>query len=101
MILTILTEPELEFGANGKHVDIRFGIMHHGPFDVGTDRAPTRIRIGLIGTPANLEGVSEWLETCRQPISGKDTRKQNLFPQFPGFGSEGGFRSTLTLEPAL
>lgn len=101
MKLDVLTEPELEFGAGGRHVDIRFGVMHHGPFDAGTDRAPTRIRLGLIGKPSNLEGVRGWLETCRQAIAAKPSPKRNLFPRFPGFNAEAGFRSTLTLEPTL
>jgi len=32
MNVDFLREPELEFGA-GRHIDIRFGLMHYGPLD--------------------------------------------------------------------
>jgi hypothetical protein len=33
-----LSEPELEFGSEGRHIDIRFGLMDYGPADVGAPR---------------------------------------------------------------
>lgn len=101
MILDILPEPELEFGAGGRHVDIRFGVMHYGPFDVTTNFAPRQIRLGLVGTATNLEHLRGWLEACRQPILAKESPKRNLFPRFPGFNAEVGFRSSLMLESSL
>jgi len=35
-----IAEPELEFGGGGRHLDIRFGLMDHGPFDAAHPEAP-------------------------------------------------------------
>ena len=50
MNLSILEEPELEFGGGSRHVDIRFGIKDYGPFDLQAPKAPKEVRLGLIGT---------------------------------------------------
>src|SRR5690606_32865365 len=55
MTFDFIDEPELEFGAGGRHIDIRFGIMDNGPADVEAARAPKAITVGIIGTPANVE----------------------------------------------
>ena len=49
MNVTFLDEPQLEFGGNGRHIDIRFGIMGHGPLD--------RTR-GTAGGRANLSAAN-------------------------------------------
>ena len=49
MNITFLDEPPLEFGGSGRHIDIRFGIMEHGPLDRTRGTAPRRIRVGLVG----------------------------------------------------
>jgi hypothetical protein len=100
MKISCLTEPELEFGT-GRHVDIRFGLMNHGPLDVGSSSAPKRIRCGIVGTSETVEGLARWLERCRREIVGKETKKPNLFPRFPGFNDEAAFRSSLVLDPRL
>jgi len=38
--IEVFDEPELEFGAEIRHIDIRFGIMNYGPLDVGSESAP-------------------------------------------------------------
>lgn len=58
MKLTHLGEPLLEFGGAFRHVDIRFGIMDYGPFDLGMDAAPTRIRLGIVGSAETVEGTA-------------------------------------------
>ena len=100
MKIDCLPEPELEFGT-GRHVDIRFGLMNHGPLDVGAATAPARIRCGIVGTPETLESLVGWLERCRSEVAGKASEKPNLFPRFPGFNEDAAFRSSLVLEPRL
>ena len=80
-------EPELEFGA-GRHIDIKFGLMNHGPFDFENALAPKKIKLGIVGTRETIEGVVTWLEKCRSGISAKPSKLSNLFPHFPGFGED-------------
>ena len=78
-------EPELEFGT-GRHIDIKFGLMNHGPFDFDNPLAPKKIKLGIVGTPETIKGVAAWLEKCRNGIPAKPSKRPNLFPRFPGFG---------------
>lgn len=95
-----IDEPELEFGG-GKHVDIRFGLMHLGPLDVGGPRAPRQIELGLVGTTTTLEGTRKWLERCREEVAAKESRLSNLFPRFPGFRHGVAFDSEVVVSPEL
>jgi hypothetical protein len=84
----VIDEPELEFGSGGRHIDPRHGIMHWGPVDVGTDSAPSVIRVGVIGPEAAVEGIRSWLYRAQEPIEAKPPRypgQAKLFPAFPGF----------------
>ena len=99
MKLSHLHEPELEFGLGQRHVDIRFGLMDNGPFDTGQQGAPAQVRLGLIGNAETVEGVEEWLVRCAAGINAKsDTRLTNLYPPFPGTGTEGPFRVPFRLS---
>lgn len=101
MKASLLTEPELEFGGLGRHIDIKFGLMDHGPFDYDSSVAPREIKVGLIGTTETIEGVMAWFERCRHEIPAKKSRQPHLFPRFPGFNLDCGFRSTLVTEARL
>ena len=97
----VIDEPELEFGSGGRHIDPRHGIMHWGPVDVGTDSAPARIRVGIVGVESAVEGVRSWLQRAREPLPAKKPRypgQAKLFPPFPGFDEDHTFRSVLALE---
>lgn len=97
----VLDEPELEFGAGGRHIDPRFGLASHGPLDVGTAAAPERIRVGIVGAAAAIEGIRSWLGRAREPIAGKPAKylkQRALFPDFPGFNSDNAFRSLLVFD---
>lgn len=100
MKIDILPEPELEFGS-GRHIDIRFGILNYGPHDVGNDLAPRTIRVGIVGTPEDVERVAEFLERCREGIPGAESRQSNLRPAFPGFRPDTAFYSTLIVDDSL
>lgn len=91
-------EPELEFGSGGTHVDIRHGIMLHGPLDSGEATAPAQIRVGLVGTTESVDGVRNWLNHCKTGIPAKASRLGNLFPPFPGFGSDTTFHCDLAFH---
>src|ERR1051325_1368931 len=97
MNLVLLPEPELQFGNNGRHVDIRFGIRNHGPLLHGDPLAPSEIRVGLIGTAETIQGVKDWLELCRAGLPAKQSKKPNLFPAFPGFSKDSCFACDLVI----
>jgi hypothetical protein len=98
MKATHIPEPELEFGA-GRHVDVRFGIANYGPFDRDKRAANPTIRLGVVGTHQTIEGVLQWLDKCRTGIPGKESKRPNLFPEFPGFGEESCFGCAFACEP--
>ncbi len=93
-----LPEPELEFANGNRHVDIRFGLMDFGPLDRGTVRAPGDIKVGIVGTSETIEGVTRWLERCKDGIEAKPSRQPNLFPRFPGFSRDTPFEADLLLD---
>lgn len=100
MNLSILEEPELEFGGGNRHVDIRFGIKDYGPFDLQSPRAPKELRVGLIGTQETVEGARAWLEKCAQGIARKETKQPNLFPAFPLLSPSSSFCCELSIDNA-
>lgn len=95
MKLGFFPEPELEFGNGGTHIDIRYGIIRHGPLDVGHPTAPTSLRVGIVGTDETIAALRAWLEKCRAGIEAKQSKLTNLFPPFPGFSTDSSFRSSL------
>jgi hypothetical protein len=76
----ILTEPLLEFGGNGREIDIRLGLMRHGPLE--PDRA-TKVRLGIIGTAETVQGFERFLDRCKVGIEAKQSRQPNLFQRTP------------------
>ena len=100
MRVDFFQEPELEFGA-GRHIDIRFGLMHYGPLDYEQSLAPKLIKLGIVGTPETVEGMHTWLERCQNEIPAKLSKQPNLFPRFPGFNPDASFRSSLLMDQQL
>ncbi len=92
----ILDEPLLEFGGNGREIDIRLGLMRHGPLE--PERA-TRVRLGIIGTAETAEGFERFLERCKAGIDAKKSRQPNLFLPFPGLGNDNPFRCAFEIDP--
>ncbi len=100
MKIELLQEPELEFGT-GKHVDIRFGLMRHASIDCASSLSPKQIRIGLVGTPETVEGVMKWFERIKGGIAAKESNQPNLFPRFPGFGTNSILSACIITDPQL
>jgi hypothetical protein len=98
--IDLLDEPELEFGA-GRHIDIRFGLRNYGPLDFASPLAPREIPVGIVGTAQTIEGVREWLDRCSAGVAARETPQPYLFPAFPGFTEETGFRSKLVFGDRL
>jgi hypothetical protein len=95
MKLSFFHEPELEFGNSGTHVDIRYGIIRHGPLDLGETSAPSHLRIGLVGTEETITAFREWLDRCRGGIAAKPSKLSNLFAPFLGFSELSPFHASL------
>lgn len=91
----VLPEPLLEFGDAGRHFDPRFGLMEYGPLQ---PMAGDRVRIGVIGTAATMEGFAQFIERCKTGIEGKKSPLTNLYPPFPGIGNQNPFRCTFETE---
>jgi hypothetical protein len=98
--VTVLDESPLEFNGGARHIDPRHGITDYGPADA-TNTAVRTIRVGIIGTPASIQGLRRWLDGCRHPIAAKDSRLGRLFMPFPGFDTSASFRSTLMWDSRL
>ena len=98
MKLTFFEEPELEFGGGGTHVDMRYGLAQYGPLDIGDTKAPTQLRLGLIGTDETIGAIRQWFDRCKPGVERKESKLVNLFPGFPGFTNEVAFRSSLVFH---
>ncbi|MCF6733687.1 hypothetical protein [Blastococcus sp. KM273129] len=100
MRLTYLPEPDLEFFGGARHLDPRHGITDYGPADADQQHIRT-IRVGVVGSEANIDGLRRWLDRCRQPLAAKDSRLTRFYLPFPGFDTTTGFRSTLVFDSRL
>lgn len=96
-----LDEPELEFGGGQRHIDVRFGLTNYGPLDADAPTARHEIRVGIVGTPVTVDGVTRWLRSCRDGVAAKRTKLPNLFPRFPGFSRDSPFGCDLVLDKEL
>lgn len=92
-----LPEPLLEFGGGGRHQDVRFGLMEHGPVDFSMDRTRT-VRVGVVGSATTVDGLRAWFRRCEGEIPAKNSNQPNLFPHFPGIGIGGPFRCYFEIE---
>jgi hypothetical protein len=97
MQLTHIKEPLLDFNLQ-QHEDIRFGIMNYLPFDVDSEKRPSRIKVGIIGTAKTINGCIEWMSKCQLEIPAKESPLKNLFVRFPGYRSETCFKSSINIE---
>jgi len=69
--------------------------MNYGVLDFDKEDAPRKIHLAIIGVNEDIEALEEWIDNCKKPIEGKDSKKKNLFPKFPGFHSEHSFYSEI------
>jgi hypothetical protein len=100
MKLTSLDEPDLEFSGGARHLDPRHGITDYGPADAQQDQTRA-IRVGVVGSAANIDGLRRWLDRCRRPVAPKSSRLSRFYVPFPGFDAATGFRATLVFDSRL
>jgi len=101
MQLRYIEEPSLQFGLN-QHLCPKAGIREYQPFDIENVR-PEKIVLGLIGKSESIEKITQWLENCKLEVAAKPAKKGkrqnfNLFPAFPGFNKNVGFKSEIKYD---
>lgn len=96
MKISAVEEPLLQF-ADGTHVDIRAGLASLGAFDRGAPNVPKPIGVGLVGTTATIDGVRDWIESCRKGVQSGEKHLTELRPSFPGM-LESVFGTQLSLS---
>src|SRR5262245_24161638 len=101
MKIDFIREPDLEFAHDGHHVDIRYGILAHGPLDRQERTVPKRIRLGIVGTGRSVDGFLQWLDRCKTAIPPKESKYPNLFPRFPGISADTAFHTDIESESRL
>lgn len=98
MLLDTLKEPDLEF-ARDTYPCPRIGIASFDVYDSKREIRRDKINIGAIGTEKGLERLRAWLERCKEPIAARsDTLQRNLYPPFPGFHRNSGFKAELVVS---
>jgi hypothetical protein len=101
MRLHFIEEPNLEFG-RGVHVCPKAGITQYGVYDTRFSARRERILVGAVGTSDTLSGLAAWLDRCSRHVPMKAECKQpNLYPEFPGFSEDSGFKAKLVLEEEI
>lgn len=78
MKLHVIEEPPLMFAQGGRHVDIKAGLSTFGAFDRGSGSVPDPIGIGLIGTADTIDGVRDWMESCRNGVASTEETLTNI-----------------------
>lgn len=98
MRLETIPEPDLEF-AKDRYICPRIGIASFDVYDSLREIRRDKINIGAVGTDKGLEKLRQWLEKCKQPIPARsDTLQRYLFPPFPGFNPDYGFKASLVVS---
>lgn len=80
-----LPPPRLQFGGASATTDPKVGLLQAGPFDLrfGSARG-SRIHVGIIGVPAQVEGTRRWLERTESGLLAVGDSSLLNRP-FPGF----------------
>ncbi|MCA1552116.1 hypothetical protein I6F36_35600 [Bradyrhizobium sp. BRP19] len=63
--------------------------------------APTRIRLGIVGSADTVEGTARWIERSVAGFPAKTSRQPNLFPAFSGVNFETTFRCEFVTSDEL
>ena len=98
MKLEVIPEPDLEF-ARDIYPCPRIGIASFDVYDSQRQIRRDKINIGAVGTERGLDKLTKWLEICKEFIPAKsDTLLHNLYPPFPGFQQDNGFKASLVVS---
>lgn len=96
--VSVLDEPDLEFGTAGRHIEQRAGLELYGPADVTLAERRSEMRIGIVGAARDVDELAEWLKTTSaHGAAPKPSRLASLYPAFPGCTPSLGFLSSVVL----
>ena len=82
MEISVIEEPQLEFGYSGIHQEQRAGLVLHGPADIEMEGRCDQISVGLVGAGTVVDDLRSYLTACTKGIAAKDTEFIELFPEF-------------------
>src|SRR3954465_6817032 len=94
--VTVLAEPELEFGLGQSASSPHDGLSLYGPYDAERPHHPASLSYGVVGTPDGVASATRFFDAVRGPLR-NDSARDRLWPQFPGF--EAAFGSALCSQP--
>src|SRR5262245_38207644 len=98
MKLKTIPEPDLEFARN-KYPCPKIGIASFDVYDSLREQRRHHINVGAVGTNRCIDKLGTWLEQCQNEIAGQaDTVQPRLYPGFPGFRRERGFKASLVVS---
>lgn len=96
--VTVLPEPELEFGLGQSTPSPHDGLALFGPYDAERPHHPASLSYGIVGTEHGIEAATRFFTAVRGPLT-NDAAKERLWPHFPGF--EAAFGSALSPRPTF
>lgn len=96
-------EPPILAGDNHPAPDPKLGLSLYGPWTSRDDPGRQQVRVGIIGTGETITLAQHWLDKCRRRVDPRldDDADPFLFPSFPGFEAEDGFRCRLDAPQSL
>lgn len=95
--ITILSEPELEFGYGQCVNDPRDGLSLFGPFDSDQPGHPGFLSFGIVGTQEGINLFLDWSAGMVRPWTEAPNNRHRLWPPYPGF--EAAFASDWRCRP--
>jgi len=96
--VTVLPEPELEFGLGQTALSPHDGLSLFGPYDAERPHHPASLSYGIVGTNDGIAAANQFFGAMRGPLR-NDAARERLWPQFPGF--EAAFGSALSPQPTF
>jgi hypothetical protein len=96
--ISVLPEPELEFGLDQSAISPHDGLALYGPYDSARPHHPATLSYGLVGTEEGIDAARRFFSVLEGPIQ-NPPKKDRLWPQFPGF--EAAFGAALPEGPSL
>lgn len=98
-MVTIFSEPELEFGYAQRLCHPRDGLTLFGPVDRHENSAPNCITWAILGTQKGIQLFRRWSQSMHRPAADAPDGNFRLWPLFPGF--EAAFNATWADNPAF